>query len=32
MKKEEAVEGARSQHLGETLSDILATIKEFFRL
>ncbi len=32
IEKEEAVEGARSQHLGETSSDILTTIKEFFRL
>ena len=32
IEKEEAVEGARSQHRGETSSDILTTIKEFFRL
>jgi small-conductance mechanosensitive channel/CRP-like cAMP-binding protein len=32
IEREEAVEGARSQHLGETPSDILTSIKEFFGL
>lgn len=32
IEREEAVEGARSQRLGETSSDILTRIKEFFRL
>ena len=32
VEKEEAVECARSQHLGQTSSDILTTISEFFRL
>ena len=32
IEKEEAVDSARSQHLGETSSDILTRIKEFFRL
>jgi len=32
IEREEAVEGARSQRLGETSSDILSRIKEFFGL
>ena len=32
IEREEAVEGARSQRLGETSSDILTRIKEFFGL
>jgi len=32
IEREEAVEGARSQRLGETPSDILTSIKDFFGL